>query len=55
MAKKNTYPSLIQATPRHTHPHARTQDSNMGVLLDAVTLDDWLEVVTWRGAGGKRR
>jgi hypothetical protein len=26
--------------------HTRTQDSYMGALLDAVTLDDWREVVT---------
>lgn len=26
--------------------HTRTQDSYMGVLLDAVSLDDWREVVT---------
>ena len=26
--------------------HTRTQDSYMGALLDAVTIDDWREVVT---------
>jgi hypothetical protein len=26
--------------------HTRTQDSYMSALLDAVTLDDWREVVT---------
>jgi hypothetical protein len=26
--------------------HTRTQDSYMGALLDAVSLDDWREVVT---------
>jgi hypothetical protein len=42
MATRKTTPSLIQGHATHT----RTQDSYMGVLLDAVTLDDWREVVT---------
>lgn len=41
MAKKPA-PGLI---PGHV-THTRTQDSYMGALLDAVSLDDWREVVT---------
>jgi hypothetical protein len=42
MATKKSKPELIQGHATHT----RTQDSYMGVLLDAVSLDDWREVVT---------
>lgn len=41
MATKRTT-SLI---PGHA-THTRTQDSYMGALLDAVSLDDWRDVVT---------
>jgi hypothetical protein len=34
-----------QLIPGHA-AHTRTQESYMGTLLDAVSLDDWREVVT---------
>ena len=40
--KKRITTGLI---PGHA-THTRTQDSYMGALLDAVSLDDWREVVT---------
>jgi hypothetical protein len=42
MATKKRNPELIRGHATHT----RTQDSYMGVLLDAVSLDDWRGVVT---------
>jgi hypothetical protein len=42
MATKNRTTGLI---PGHA-THTRTQESYMGALLDAVSLDDWREVVT---------
>lgn len=40
--KKRTTTGLL---PGHA-THTRTQESYMGALLDAVSLDDWREVVT---------
>ena len=40
--KKLTTARLIPGDAKHT----RTQDAYMGALLDAVSLDDWREVVT---------
>jgi len=40
--KKRTTTGLI---PGHA-THTRTQETYMGALLDAVSLDDWREVVT---------
>lgn len=42
MATKKRTPELI----RGTATHRRTEGDYMGVLLDAVTLDDWRGVVT---------
>jgi len=42
MATKKPTTRLI---PGHA-THTRTQESYMGALLDAVSLDDWREVVT---------
>ena len=40
--KRTTTTGLL---PGHA-THTRTQDAYMGALLDAVSLDDWREVVT---------
>jgi hypothetical protein len=42
MATQKSKPQLI---PGHV-AHTRTQESYMGALLDAVSLDDWREVVS---------
>ena len=51
MARQKRTTRLI---PGHA-THTRTQECYMGALLDAVSLDDWREVVTGGSAGGKGR